>query len=263
MTEIEFLKQLLPEVSQLLWTRYARRDRLRPVCKSDDGEMVTQVDSEAQEMIVSRLAAEFPGDAVVAEEGDRRRLPAEPPGRCWVIDPLDGTHNFIRGVLPVFGTSVAFVADGEPVVGGIALPASGDLFLAEAGAGAYRNDERLAASEMASMGQANAIVEFCRLASRRRALSVGRRILEQAREVRGPGAAVVALCSVASGQGDLFIHPNLEPWDYAAGMLMVAEAGGTVSRLDGRAVRMFDGAKDLLATNGPLHAEALALVGPM
>ena len=77
--------------------------------------------------------------------------------------------------------------------------------------------------------------------------------------MRGPGAAVVSLCSVASGQADLFIHVNLSPWDYAAGMLMVTEAGGMVSRLDGRDVRVFDGAKDLLATNGHLHAEALAL----
>lgn len=262
MTEIEFLKDVLPDVSRLLLARYAERDRWQGVLKSDDGEMVTQVDTEAQDLIVSRIRSEFPGDRIVAEEGALRRLPDRVEERCWVVDPLDGTHNFIRGLLGAFGTSLAFVRHGEPAAAGIALPVSGNTFLAQAGGGAYLGPRRLAVSQIDTLAEANALVDFCRLAGRARALSAGGEILARAREIRGPNSAVVALCSVAAAQADLFIHPSLEPWDYAAGMLIVTEAGGAVSRLDGRPVRIFDGARDILATNGCLHAEALAAVVP-
>ncbi len=260
MTEIDFISALLPEVSRVLMERYAQRDRWQAVFKSDDGEMVTAVDTEVQDLIVSRLERAFPGDRIVGEEGGLTALPTEPSGRCWVVDPLDGTHNFIRALLPIFGTSIGFVRDGEPVAGGIALAATGDLLLAEAGAGTRRNGQPLTVSDTAAISDANASLEFCRLASRDSAVAAAGGVLERCREVRAHGAAVLALGEVAAGLADLFIHPNLQPWDYAAGMLIVTEAGGAVSRLDGRPVRLFDGATDLLATNGHLHDEALSLI---
>jgi len=260
MREIAFIEKTLTESSQLLMARYDDKGDLVVSRKSLDGEMVTKTDVEIQDLIAERLMGEFPGDFLVAEELAESQFPSSGDSRSWILDPIDGTHNFIRGLFPVFGISLAFAVGGVPTAAGIALPGLNSLFLAEKGSGAFRNGRRIHVSDVSAVREAKVEVEFPRLSTRLSALSTTQRLMEQVGQIRASGCAVASLCSVATGDSDAFIHPTLELWDYAAGMLIVTEAGGMTSRLNGTNIDFLDGERNILETNGHLHNDLLSLV---
>lgn len=258
--ELQFIEAMLRETAAYVRERYADRGAVEVTVKKEASDLLTEVDLEVQRRVVARLAKEFPSDFVVAEEFGLDRNPTDPGCRCWLLDPIDGTQNFVRGLFPIFGTSLAFAVGGETAAGGIILPIGEDLFLSERGAGAVRNGKPLRVSTVNDIRRAKLEFDFVRLSGREEALGTAREALRSFGAVRSKGCAVAALCSIASGDADAYLHVGLQPWDYAAGALIVAEAGGKSSRLDGSPIAMFDGRRGLLASNGLLHETMVGLI---
>jgi myo-inositol-1(or 4)-monophosphatase len=260
MKEIAFIENVLRITSVLVREKYAERAKVAVTSKSEANDLLTETDLLVQDHIIEEIRGLFPHDLVAAEEGGFSRIPDDPAARCWVIDPIDGTQNFVRGMFPTFGISIAFAVGGDAVAGGVALPIPGDIFLAERGAGAFRNGQRLRVSEVASVGLARVEVDFSGRREREETLQRGSRLICEAGQVRCNCAAVVALCSIASGDMEAFFHVALNPWDYAAGQVIVLEAGGAASRLNGGPLRLFDGKRGVLASNGRIHQELLSVI---
>jgi myo-inositol-1(or 4)-monophosphatase len=224
--------------------------------KGTPTNLVTEMDARAEELIVGRLAAAFPDDGILAEEGGAS---AGGSGRRWLIDPLDGTTNYAHGV-PIFGVSVALEAAGRVELGVVFDPNLAELFVAERGRGATRNGERLAVSAAPALGESllatgfpyniretadNNLKEYA-------AFSV------RARAVRRMGSAVLYLAWLAAGRLDGYWELRLGPWDVAAGSLLIEEAGGRITNLAGGPLDL--DAPAVVASNGRIHGALLAVL---
>ena len=221
-------------------------------------DLVTDVDVEVERMFRALVAERFPDHAVLAEElgeGD----PASSGSHVWVFDPIDGTTNYSHG-LPIFCASLALEIDGEPVVGAVYDPTRRELFTAERGVGAFLNGRRLRVSGADGLVDAMLVTGFPYNVHDRVDEIVGLfgRFVGQARAVRRLGSAAIDLCYIAAGRMDGFWERNLQPWDTAAGVLIVREAGGTITGMDGS--RYSSRLPHLLATNGRIHGDMLATI---
>ena len=205
--------------------------------KSSPTDVVTAVDRASEELIVSRLLDARPEDGTLGEEGAAR------PGSSgvrWVIDPIDGTVNFLYG-LPVYAVSIAAEVDGEVRAGVVLNAATGELFTATLGGGAYlvapgtAEPVRLAASGPVSLEQTLVGTGFgYRVEERRGQGAVVARLLTRVRDIRRLGSSALDICSVAAGRLDAYYERGLKPWDHAAAGLVAAEAGVVLSGLSGR-----------------------------
>jgi myo-inositol-1(or 4)-monophosphatase len=203
--------------------------------KSSPTDVVTEMDRAAEALIIGRLRAERPGDAVLGEEGGESGR-----GRVrWIIDPLDGTVNYLYG-LADWAVSIAAEVDGALVAGVVTVPVRGEVFTAVAGGGAWlraRDEPPVALRCNTGVPLAEALVAtgFGYAAARRAVQGeVVAVVLPQVRDIRRGGSAAVDLCSVAAGRVDAFYERGLNYWDYAAGGLIATEAG---ARLGGLADR--------------------------
>ncbi len=196
-----------------------------------ENDFVTRADGESERWIVDFLRARFPDHAVLGEEGGLQGGTGE---WQWILDPLDGTTNFLQG-LPIFCVSIACRRGGETVAGVVFEPLSGALYSAARGSGAYRGGERLRASRRQGLNGAFLATgyPFRAKAALDVYLSVFREVFLQARAVRRCGAAALDLAYVAAGVFDGFFEFRLSPWDIAAGALLIEEAGGALCDLDG------------------------------
>ncbi len=260
MRELDFIRGILDEVSVYLKQKHADRGSLSISSKKGVADLVTEADIEAQRIIESAIQSEFPGDILVGEEAGKDQPPQDPDARCSVCDPIDGTHNFARGLIPCWGISLAFVHKGEPQAGGITLPLPGQVFLAEHGRGATLDGRPIHVSAYDNLEESRVEIDFGRPLDRGPCLAVGAGLLRDGGQIRCHGSAVIGLCNLAAGACEAYVHGGLQPWDFAAGMLIVREAGGRVTRLDGAEMRVFDGKQGMLATNGKLHARLLEMV---
>lgn len=253
MRELDFLRNLLIDVATFLTDHYGDRSTLSYGKQKGVADLVTEADLAAQRRIEEAIQRAFPGDLLVGEELGMDRPPEDLDARCWVCDPIDGTHNFARGMIPGWGVSLAFVEGGEPRAGGVAMPGLSELFLAHSGGGASRNGKQIQVSAVHSLEEARIEIDFGRPVDRVACLAVGTHVLRRAGQVRCHGASVVGLCTVACGAAEAYVHGGLQPWDFAAAMLIVREAGGRVTRLDGADARVFDGKRGMVASNGVIH----------
>jgi myo-inositol-1(or 4)-monophosphatase len=204
--------------------------------KSSPTDVVTAVDRASEDLIVRRLLDRRPEDGTLGEEGAAR------PGTSgvrWVIDPIDGTVNFLYG-LPVYAVSIAAEVDGEVRAGVVLNAATGELFTATLGGGAYlvapgaAEPVRLAASGPVSLEQTLVGTGFSyRVEERRAQGAVVARLLTRVRDIRRLGSSALDLCSVAAGRLDAYYEQGLKPWDHAAAGLIAAEAGVVLSGLPG------------------------------
>jgi myo-inositol-1(or 4)-monophosphatase len=236
----------------------ARRDTGFRIDKKSTIDLVTEVDLECEHMCREVVAERFPDHEVLGEELSDADQAAG--SRCrWVFDPLDGTTNYAHG-LPIFCSSLALEIDGRAEVAAIFDPTRNELFTAERGVGAFVNGTRLATSATAGLIDALLVTGFPYDVHKqsRDLVELFGAFLSQARAVRRLGSAALDLCYVAAGRFDGFWEQHLKPWDVAAGALIVTEAGGAVTGMDGTA---FDPhAAHLVASNGPLHAELIRVI---
>jgi len=198
-------------------------------------DFVTEVDKHAEAVIVDILLAAYPGHGILAEESGRE-LGAKDSEFLWIIDPLDGTTNFIHG-FPVYAVSIALAWRGVVQQAVVYDPNRNDLFYASRGRGAYLNDRRLRVSKRLRLADSLIGTGFPfrkgdDLANYVRMLEM---VMQSCAGVRRPGAAALDLCYVAAGWYDGFFETGLSPWDVAAGSLMITEAGGLVGNFTGEA----------------------------
>jgi myo-inositol-1(or 4)-monophosphatase len=231
--------------------------RVRDVQHKGEVDLVTAADREAEALILRRLGAAFPGHRIVAEES------GEHPGDkefVWYVDPLDGTTNFVHA-LPHFAVSIGLVAHGELAAAVVHDPMRNETFHSSRGRGSFLNGERIATSAAARIEEALVATGFPydRRLSAARHLPAFERVLRRAQGVRRAGAAALDLAYVACGRLDAYWESQLQPWDTAAGSLLVSEAGGRVTSYDG--ARPVVAYADIIATNGHLHDELRALIG--
>jgi len=221
-------------------------------------DFVTEVDEEAQEVIVDRLTEAFPGVEVLAEEGaDLEERSTTVDGARWIIDPIDGTTNFIQQV-PPYAVSIALQEDDRIVAGVVYDVSQDELFSAVEGHGMQVNGEPTTVAATDDLADAFIATGFPyrRFEHTDAYLGVLGDVLRHTRGVRRHGAASVDLARLACGRFDGFFETGLRPWDVAAGILLVREAGGRVTdyRGTGGLTPVFD--RQVCATNGPIH-EAL------
>jgi myo-inositol-1(or 4)-monophosphatase len=219
---------------------------------------VTETDTAAEALIVGRLRAAFPGHRILAEEGggDEWRAPGPP---VWVIDPLDGTNNFAHG-FPHVGVSLALLVGGQPVVGVTHDPLRDEAFTATAGGGAHLNDRPIHVSGVERLEGAFLATGFPydrRIAPDNNAERLDH-FLRRSQGVRRAGAAVLDLAYVACGRFDGFWEIRLKPWDVAAGVLLVREAGGRVTDFE-NGLDCLPG-EFIVASNGRIHDEMLRVI---
>jgi myo-inositol-1(or 4)-monophosphatase len=198
--------------------------------KSTPTDMVTEVDRAAESLVVEGIRTARPHDTIVGEEG------ADVVGTSgvrWVVDPIDGTTNFVYGH-PGFAVSIAAEFNGVTTVGVVEVPLLHEVFTAVLGRGAHRNGEPIGVGVVDQLDHALVATGFAYDADRRALQSaVLTRVLPKLRDIRRMGAASVDLCSVACGRVDAYYERGLQPWDFAAGALVAREAGAVVGDLDG------------------------------
>jgi myo-inositol-1(or 4)-monophosphatase len=224
--------------------------------KGTPTNLVTEMDARAEALVLGRVRERFPDDAILSEEMG----PATGrSGRRWIVDPLDGTTNYAHG-MPIFGVSIALEVAGRVRLGVIYDPSREELYVAERGAGAFVNDRRLVVSPTATLNESllatgfpynirettdNNLAEYAAFSLR-------------AQGVRRMGSAILYLAWLAAGRFDGYWELRTGPWDVAAGSLLVEEAGGRVTGLDGSALDLER--PSIVASNGRVHDEMLKVL---
>jgi len=221
-------------------------------------DYVTEADRASEAAVTEEIRRRFPDHRIVGEEGGSRGGRAGVEGPVWVVDPLDGTTNFVEG-LPIFAVSVACLENGVPVVGVVLDPVGRHLFRATRGGGAFLDGERLAVSGSPGLDGAFLATGYPYRAYAAVDLYLGifRDALLRARAIRRCGAAALDLAHTAAGVYDGFFELGLAPWDIAAGALLIEEAGGVVSDFDGGGGYLESG--NVLAGGAPVHHDLLAV----
>lgn len=210
---------------------------------------VTQIDLASEKLITQSIAKRFPDHAILAEEGSDSRGKSD---YIWIVDPLDGTVNFAHG-FPVYCISIGLQHLGETIAGAVYDPERNELFWAQKGKGAWLNKVRIHVSKETRLDRALLATGFAYDigSSKKNNLGYFARMAKKAQGIRRPGSAAIDLCWLAAGRIDGFWELKLCPWDTAAASLIVTEAGGQLSRVDGSTYSIFE--PDLLASNTRLH----------
>ncbi len=237
--------EIAREAGALLAELFKRPQEISYKRRSD---LVTVADRQSEALIIERLRIHFPEHAVVAEEGGGRKTPSD---YCWYVDPLDGTTNFAHG-FPVFCVTLGLAYRGETIAGVVYDPVREELFTAEKGAGAYVNNQRINVSRTAKLSESLLGTGFPPFGSNHDLnIQFYYRFTQLSHGIRRAGSAALDLCSVAGGRFDGFWELKLNPWDKAAGALLVTEAGGRVTDLAGGPFNLLG--DEIFASNGLVH----------
>lgn len=211
--------QALADDAAALAAGYFRHTSAR---RKSDGTLVTEADERANDLIVERIRAAWPGHAILSEEGSTLYDPAY--SHTWVVDPLDGTTNFARG-MPVWGISLALLIDGRPAAAALSFPRLGERYWAGLGRGAFCNDEPLLTDQAAAIDNQQIFTQCTRTRRRLR--------IQSPLKARMLGSAAYHLLAVARGSSLAAVECTPKVWDLAGAALVAQEAGGTLRGLDG------------------------------
>ena len=217
--------------------------------KGQETNLVTDIDRESERMIVSRIRASYPSHAILGEEGGQL---ASDSDTCWVIDPLDGTTNYTHS-FPIFSVSIGIQHRGELVAGVVYDPVADELFSAERGSGSFLNGERLRVSNIDTLINSLLVTGFPY-----NVVQHFQQFLMEAQGVRRLGSAALDLCYIAAGRLDGYWEVTLQPWDKAAGIVIVQEAGGRVTDFLGHPPDIRN--PNTLASNGKIHELMLSVL---
>jgi myo-inositol-1(or 4)-monophosphatase len=223
-------------------------------------DFVTEVDQAAERVIIETLLTAYPGHGILAEESGRTHG-AKHSDYLWIIDPLDGTTNFIHG-FPVYGVSIALAHRGQVQQAVVYDPTRNDLFYASRGRGAFLNDRRLRVSKRIRLAEAlvGTGFPFRKGDNFKRYVAMFEELMQHCAGLRRPGAAAIDLCYVAAGWYDGFFETGLNPWDVAAGSLIITEAGGLVGNFTGDADFLHQ--RELVAGNPKIYAQLVQRLAP-
>jgi myo-inositol-1(or 4)-monophosphatase len=236
-------------------------------------DLVTEADLASQETVREVLLSAFPDHEFLSEEdpvdvsrpGKAKRTAAKsgdasPPPYRWIVDPLDGTTNYVHHI-PEFAVSIALERGGEVLVGCVFNPVAGECYTVQRGLGAFLNGKRLAASRVTELSKALVAAGFPpRVEPASRPLVDFNRMIVACQSIRRTGSAALNLCYVAAGRFDAYWGRETKAWDVAAGSLMIQEAGGIITGLDGSPLRL-DRAQFIAAGTEALHRQIREIVG--
>lgn len=234
-------------------------DILKVTTKSAN-DFVTEVDQRAEEAIIETLLAAYPGHGILAEESGRVHG-AKHSEYVWIIDPLDGTTNFIHG-LPFYAVSIALAYRDQIQQAVVYDPTRNDLFYASKGRGAFLNDKRLRVSKRTRLSDSlvGTGFPFRKGDNFQRYIKMFSEVMQSCAGVRRPGAAALDLCYVAAGYYDAFFETGLNPWDIAAASLMITEAGGLIGNFTGEADFMYQ--REVVAGNPKIYGQMVSILAP-
>ncbi|WP_457442223.1 inositol monophosphatase family protein [Roseateles sp. P5_E4] len=223
-------------------------------------DFVTEVDHAAEGVIIETLLGAYPDHGILAEESGRTHG-AKHSEFVWIIDPLDGTTNFIHG-LPMYCVSIALAHRGVVQQAVVYDPTRNDLFYASKGRGAFCNDRRLRVSKRTRMSDAliGTGFPFRRGDNFKRYVKMFEEVMQHCAGLRRPGAAALDLCYVAAGYYDAFFETGLQPWDVAAGSLIITEAGGLIGNFTGEADFLHQ--REVVAGNPKIYAQLVTMLAP-
>jgi myo-inositol-1(or 4)-monophosphatase len=244
---LEVAVEIARETGAMLRTAF---ERPKTISYKGEVDLVTESDRRAEAMIIAKLRKYFPDHDIVAEEGTGTTSGAK---YCWHVDPLDGTTNFAHGY-PCFAVSLGLLEEGEPLVGVVFDPMRDELFTGARGEGAHLNGKPMRVSNVKALAQSLVATGFPTHQRKNSAnMAYYWEFTLRTHGVRRDGSAALDLCSVAAGRFEGFWEFRLSSWDTAAGILLVREAGGTVTELDGQ--RFMAGGVAMVASNGHIHEE--------
>jgi len=224
--------------------------------KEGINNLVTEVDKLAETRIIEVIRKAFPAHSIISEEVGELIKPSD---YQWIIDPIDGTVNFAHGI-PICCVSIGLMYNGQLLMGAVFNPMMDELFVAEKGQGATLNGQPIKVSVKSNFKTAFLVTGFPYNwpDGAEHPIKVFERLVLEGLPVRRLGSAAIDLCWVACGRFDGFWEYNLQPWDVAAGYLIVQEAGGRVTDFSGKEYDVFD--KETLATNGLIHEDMLGVI---
>ena len=236
--------------------------RLKKVQEKFQAGLVSEADVESEKAIARILKADFPEISFLGEEGAYLKQDESVPQTSWIVDPLDGTTNYVHG-FHIFNVSIGLQWKGELVVGVVDVPILNKTYSAARGMGAFANGEAIHVSRRETIRESLLATGFVHenAVALREQIKIFSDLVFEARGIRRPGAAAYDLCLVAEGVFDAFWEPNLKPWDAAAGAVLVREAGGVVWTYDGRDYNAGD--RTLLAGNRKLAETLVKRIQPL
>ncbi len=223
-------------------------------------DYVSEVDRAAEDIIIQTLLEAYPGHGILAEESGRAQG-AKNSEYVWIIDPLDGTTNFLHG-FPVYAVSIALAHRGLVQQAVVYDPTRNDLFFASKGRGAFCNDRRLRVSKRTRIGDAliGTGFPFRKGDNFKRYMKMFEEVMQSCAGLRRPGAAALDLCYVAAGCYDGFFETGLNPWDVAAGSLIITEAGGLIGNFTGESDYLYQ--REVVAGNPKVYGQLVQILAP-
>ncbi len=223
-------------------------------------DYVTEVDRAAEDIIIRTLLEAYPGHGILAEESGREHG-ARHSEYVWIIDPLDGTTNFLHG-FPMYAVSIALAHRGAVQQAVVYDPTRNDLFFASKGRGAFLNDRRLRVSKRLRIAESliGTGFPFRKGDNFKRYLKMFEEVMHSCAGLRRPGAAALDLCYVAAGYYDGFFETGLSPWDVAAGSLMITEAGGLIGNFTGESDYLYQ--REVVAGNPKVYGQLVQILAP-
>ncbi len=248
---LEQVKELLPAVEKTM----IGRGELN-IQQKGEHDFVTRVDLEVSEFLLRELPKLIEGSVVLSEEAEcTAKIDT---GYCWIIDPVDGTTNFIYS-LPLFAVSIGLLYNGRPVLGVVHNPAGCETFTAVLGGGAFLNGKQIKVCPDAAIKDTLLLAETNPYHPDRKSTATIKMLdafFADCKDIRITGSAALDVCYVAAGRAGVFVSENLKPWDFAGGLAILREAGGTASRWDGSDLTYSQG-QTFVATNKILQQAAL------
>ena len=245
------VEELLPQVETIMMGRSDLS-----IQQKGEHDFVTRVDLEVSEFLLGELPKLLEGSVVLSEEAEYAAPPEK--GYCWIVDPVDGTTNFIYN-MPLFGVSIGLLHNQKPVLGVVHNPAGRETFTAAAGLGAFLNGNPIAVCKDEKINKTLVLAETNPYSKSRKSTATIKMLdafFADCKDIRITGSAALDVCYIAAGRAGVFVSESLNPWDFTGGLAILLEAGGTATQWDGSPPN-YVGNQTFAATNGILQQEVL------